>query len=411
MPQRFFDSPGAEDSSGNVVSNTIQTQRHADSQYSFSPERLRLDVNGSRAFVQYNSISQFTDQGDSYLLSPGVGDVVGIETAESLTYKDGFDIDTSWTFGLTQQAQSGDVLKAGPFVSGEDGWFIEHRGSDHTNSQVDIIELRNGTRNVLAADVNLVQPLTDFFRYSCVWGTIANLGAQEWTQSFTDDGEQINNIFANTSNDTGRGPVSLNLPVRVEIEAANSGFSVEVGPMGHKVNGDPGNKIRRIKPQQISTTIPRNDNTWIPTYAVRIDPNNDNVNVQLSNFEAVSYKKEVPIEMLVISVDPSKTDASGFSEPEYQDDANSVIQDTTSVSTIPNDAGTVVTPTSTTDPGGITKAYSSRQKTDKSSTGAQFIGDQDVKQPIFDSDVLVFLARTPDADGLIRFFYSTIQDW
>lgn len=395
--------------------NTISGSRNMldiASQYSFSPERLRLFRNGSREFPQYNTVSQFADNADHWLLSPDAGDTMHIESAESSTYVVNYTLQASWAFQLTQSLSSGDALRFGP-RNDTDGWFIEQRGSDHTDTQADVKELVGGTESTLETNVDLPKPFTDWYRWQCSFGWYAVLN-QIWSITYPDsDAEIVNDYFATTAAAGSRGPETgnLNLYIEVEADAGTSGLGLEVGSLGMVTVGDP-TSLQRDKPQHESITLSGTVDTWEPLLAVRVDPNNSDVNCQLTAVDILNYGAAADVELLVVSVDASKTDATGFSAPEYHHGYNSALQSTESISQVPNTSGTQTDLGSTEAPGGFTVAAAvDIDGGNRSGTAGTSNQARQEKKAILNSDHVVFLARSSNIDNALDFVWDADQNW
>lgn len=382
------------------------------SHYEFSPERLRLYRNGSRSFPQYNSVSQFTDNADHWLLSPDADDTMRIESAESGTYVVNYTLQASWAFQLNQSLADGDVLRFGPRNT-DDGWFVEQRGADHTDLQADIIERVNGSNTTLVENVVLPKPFTGWYRWECTFGWYAVLN-QLWTLTYPNSENQIvNDRFAATSNPGNRGPRTgnLNLWIEVEADATTSDLQLEVGSMGMVTVGDP-TSLQRDKPQYESITLSGSTDTWEPLLALRIDPDNSNVNAQMTDVQILDYGANADCELLVVSVDADKTDASGFSSPEYHHDYNSALQTTESVSQVPNTSGSQKDLGSAEAPGGYTMAAAvDIDGGNRSGTASTSNQARQEKKHILNSDHVVFLARSGTIDNTLNFVWDADQNW
>lgn len=382
------------------------------SHYNFSPERLRLFRNGSRAFPQYNDIAQFSDEADHWLLSPDAGDTMHIESAESGTYVVNYTLQASWAFQLNQALSSGDVLRVGPRTA-NDGWFMEQRGADHTATQADIIELSGGSEETLLSDVELPRDFTGWYRWQCVYGWYAILNQQWALTDINDEGEVETTIFARSANDGVRGPETgnLNLWIEIEADASTSDLQLEVGSMGMVTVGDP-TSLQRDKPQYESITVGGTADTWDPLLAVRIDPNNSNVNSQLTSLDILDYGANDDCELLVVSVDANNTDASEFVEPEYHHGYNSALQSTENVSQVVNSTGTVKDLTASDKPGGYTMAaaveLSGGNRAGTAGTSNQASQE---KKGILESDHVVFLARSATVGSDLSFVWDADQNW
>lgn len=381
------------------------------SQYDFSPERLRLFRNGSREFVQYNDISQFTDNVDHWLLSPDAGDSMHIESAESGTYVVNYTLQASWAFQLNQALSDGDVLRFGPY-NGTDGWFVEQRGADHTPRQADIKEASAGTETTLAENVDLPKATTAWYRWECVFGWYAVLN-QIWTTTYTDDGDVINDTFAKTSRDGDRGPETGNLNLWIEIEAgaSTSDLELEAGSMGMITVGDP-TSLNRDKPQFEEITVAGTAEAWEPILALRIDPSNSGVNMQLARLNILDYAANDTIELVAASFDDSKTNATDWVVPDYHHAANSALQSTTNVSEVADDAGTVGDFGTDDKFGGYTLASAvDVDGGNVSGTEGTVNQNRQEKKAILNSDHVVFLARTGTMDSVLSFTWDVDQNW
>lgn len=380
--------------------------------YNFSPERVRLFRNGDREFPQYNTVSQFSDNSDHWLLSPDAGDSMHIESAESGTYVVNYTLQASWAFQLNQSLASGDVLRFGPY-NGTDGWLLEQRGADHTDTQADVIESVGGTETTLLSDVDLPRDFLGWYRWQCIFGWYAILN-QQWTLTDIDEDDEVfNDLFARSSNSGSRGPETgnLNLWIEVQADAGTSDLQLEVGSMGMVTIGDP-TSLQRDKPQYESITVGGATDTWDPLLALRIDPNNNVVNAQLTAVDILDYGANADVELLVVSVDADKTDASGFSAPEYHHGYNSALETTESITQVPNTSGTQTDLGSSEAPGGFTMAAAvDIDGANRSGTAGTSNQARQEKKAILNSDHVVFLARSGTINAALDFVWDADQNW
>lgn len=381
------------------------------SHYSFSPERLRLFRNGSRQFVQYNSISQFNDSADLWQLQPDAGDTLKLETAESATYVVNYTTSSSVAFSLNQSLADGDRIRVGPF-NDSNGWFIEQRGTDHDNTTADFKQRTAGTDETLDSDFSLQSPTTEFNRYEFeyIWYNIA--AGAKLTESYTQNDEVKSTVVSETAN-SGRGPETGNLPVRYEVTADDSTSNLQLNGGSFAVNTR-GNvrELTRNKPQRVEVDLASTNDTWLPIYAIRIDSDDQTVNANLTELEILSYGNNTNVELVAAGMDPSKTDASAFSVPDYHHDSNSALESTTNISQVPDDSGTQTSLTSSDKFGGYTLAASqlTANGNDKA-TSATRTNTTIQKKAILNSDQVVLLARTPNGGATLRFVWDANQRW
>lgn len=385
------------------------------SHYNFSPERLRLFLNGSREFVQYgeNDGAKFEDKADVWTLQPASGDTMRLESAESTSYVVNYVSQASFAFQINQSLQSGDIIKIGPF-DGSDGWYLEQRGADHTVSQADIIQESAGSTTTLASDVELSKPITDWTRLEVKYNWYG-VGNQSWVQTYTEDGEQFNDELVKTSVDGTRGPETGNLPLRLEVTAGSgtSGLELDAGSIAFNTLGDT-TALSRDKPQRIEVTLDDTNDVWLPIYALRTDPDDDNVNVNFTSLDLVSYGNNTDLELVAASVSPEKTDASGsnFSVPKYHHKQNSALQDTTSISEVPASGGTQKVLGSADKFGGYAIAAAQIESGGNTiATDGTRNDSVREKKSILKSDHVVFLARTSNGGATLRFVWDADQNW
>lgn len=403
----------SHDAFGNLLARATRNNLDLASHYNFSPERLRLFRNGSREFPQYNTVSQFSDEADHWKLQPDAGDDIHIESAESGTYVVNYVIQASFTFQLNQSLSDGDVLKVGPRgQDGGNGWWIEQRGADHDDTTVDIKQLDAGSESTLVSNATLPKPTTEWNRYECEYNWYG-VGNQVWSQTYTEDGEQINDTFTKSSTDGVRGPASANLNLYQEIEADSSttGLELEVGSMGMITLGDP-TSLNRDKPQYESITVAGTANAWEPILALRVDPDNAEVNMQFSQLDILNYGANDDIEVVVASFDAAKTNATGWGVPEYHHAQNSALQSTENVSQVANDAGTVQDFGTSDKYGGFTIASAVNIDGGNASGSAATVNqNRQEKKAILNSDHAVFLARTGTMDNVVDLVWDVDQNY
>lgn len=401
---------------GRTTVNNFQTRMDIPSHFKFSPERLRLSKNGQREYIQYEEYnsSTFVDEADVWSMRPGNGDTMRLESAESNTYTVGSAMQGTFAFQLNESLDGGEAINVGLLNSG-DGWYMRHEGSMPNSSVVDIYSKRNGKDTLLKENVVLPQPLTDWNRYEVNFNWY-NVGNQKWIQTYTDNGNQVNEVIARTSIDGERGPEKANLNLVYEVENDNSGgqdLEFEAGSLSFSVKTG-GDQLVRTKPQYVATTVGGSNNVWEPIYAFKLSNGGyqNPVNAEMRSLSVLGYSNSADLELVAVSFDGEKTDASGFDIPEYQHEQNSALRDTFSVSQVANSTGSVVDPSSTDFKFGgyillndVITATGSKFKEGTSTA------DIDVQRQVLNSDNVVILARTPDVGGTARFEYTVQQEW
>lgn len=406
-----------EDALGNLLTRTTQNFFDVSSQYQFSGERVRLFRNDTRQFPQYGSVTGFTDSAKTWDLTPGGGNSMRVETAESNSYIVGYEVIATFAMQVSQSLQSGDTIQVG-LRKDNNGLFLEQRGSDHTDTQVDVIQLDGGTRTTLATDVELAKPVTDATRFVCRF-TWYGVGSMTWSQTHTEDGEQINNRLVETAEDGVFSPETGNFNLRYDVSAGtgSSGLTYRVGSSSLKVAGDV-QQLTRSKPQLVTVDLPATDDTWLPVYAMSLDGTVPNVNASFRGLDILRYGNNVVLELVVVSFHNTKTSISesDFGEPDYHHTQHSGMEEaragTDSVFDVADDSGTVKTLTSSDKFGGYTVASASITSDGNTvSTSDTQTQVTDVQRQMLDSDHLVFLARTSNAGASLSFVWTVEQSW
>lgn len=399
-----------------VFNNQVGTRTNVldlASHYPFSPERWRLFKNGTRQFVQYNSISEYNHAGDVHELTPSGGDTVVLESAERPRYVVQYELAATWAFRLNQSLQSGDKLIVGLY-DGSDGWYMEHNGS-HSDTEADFVMERSGTEVYRKEDIDIKKTVKSFARLRLATGWY-DVTRQAWERSYTKQGDQRNPRLGKYSADDSKGPVVGNLPLRFEITAAagTSGLRLDAGSCA-QVNLGETTPLRRSK-QAVKTVSVGTTGSWVPLFALRIDPGRDITNVQIRDVAIPEFDTSADIEVTVQSCDPSKVqDSNGntltdsdYSPPETHSSQGSVVEVSTAVAQFPDSTGTVGT--SASDPGGFQVGRASLF-----TGGGNTVQDNSrltggVKRPLYGRDTAVVLANA-GGTGDVTVEYRVEQDW
>lgn len=384
------------------------------SHYNHSPERHRLYINGNRFLLQYNSTTKFSDDVDSWSLKPDAGDAITYYTAERFRYAVGYVISIGQAFSINQSLQDGDKVVVGygdadlsNDMAGADGWFVEFV-PELPSDQGYITTYRDGE----LVDKRLTRfekGLTDWRRMENELNWY-NVGNRILRETYTDGGVQKNPRQQDSSIPDDKGPVSGNHRVVFGVKAGSntSNLELEVGSLDVIIKGN-STPILRDKAAALTSTYEElTAGNWEAIAAFRVSADNYNVNVQLTGLEFMESVQSTDVQLLVISVDPSKTDATGFGTPVEHSSQNSALESTTNISSFPDSNGNVVTDAS--DPGGYQLGYASSYA-EGSGSNERFASSGRVrKRSIYNVDVAVVLAKAGTSTDL-TFEYNTEQDW
>jgi hypothetical protein len=424
--------PGYEDSVTDILTRnrddfdkpvSLSTTNEADlaSHYPFTPERFRVFKNGTRQFIQYGSVPEYTDTIDTHEITPQTaGDVVTFRTAEQIRYVVQYVLEWSLALKLTQPLQAGEILTVG-FGDADlanttdntpgpnaDGWIVYQNGSMSETEAV-IGEFRNGT----AVDETRVEFENLFQTFGRLGGKTNwyNVGPTTVEESYTQDGQQLNEELGAVSVDDGKGPARANKPVQISIKAEGGAgnLTAEIGSIGLRTIGDV-NGIVRTKRSQIANQTVGTTGAFVPVAALRVAPDKEIVSANLTDVTPTNYTGGGALKLVAFAVAPSKTDASGFESPPEESAVNSVVEQTTNISTMPDATGTVTT--NPADPGGFQLVFGSLQS-DKNQSGSPVSLGKIRKRLISQNDIAIVTAFVPTSGstGDVTFEYGVEQDF
>jgi len=406
-------SKGREDAFGDLRAQIPTPLLTQPSHYEANPERFRVFVDGTRQLLQYNDPDQYEHAKDVHRLMPNAGETVTIETAEKPRYTVQFELEYSHAFGLNQPLQPGDAARFGAWTD-LNGYYFERTG-DHGQLLADFVILREGSEVLRREDIEFYKALTNFQRWALTTNWY-NVGAQEWYQTYTANFTQLNDSVTTTSiDDGGRGPVTGNLPLRMEIEASGSttGLELNAGSFGCAVAGNVTERERQ-KGGLVEFSY-GGSGDWEPLYAFRVDPARAPVSAMFRDSKILSFDGDGTCEIMIRGHDRSKVlDGNGDPIPDgdwgydnYRDSLTSAIQ-TVVPAEAPNSSGTPVA--QATKAGGWQAEYAAYSASGGFfNTTIQSV-DAEAKALIYDRDVYVMWVRSPVAgDG--EFLPAISEQW
>lgn len=397
-----------EDAFETPVIKNPTTKIQIASHFPYNPQRLRLRLNGAREFQEYGGSAVYTHNDHNHVLQPGAGDTVLLQSAERPSYSVQNEFKASFTWRVNQSLQTGDYVRIGLFDD-TDGWYIEHNAS-HSDSQVDLVVLGNGSVITTQADKELANPVTYWSGLSLDSGWF-DMVRSLWRETYSEDGKQFNPEIGRTSHGGIFGPTQPNVPLRYEVNAGSgtTGLELDAGSMAYLTLGDVPDRARPKGHDMVATVA--NTDTWEPVHAMRIDPDRDYTTVQLGRLEIHEYSENEDVEILYLAVAPEKTDvtAADFSTPTDTTAANSVIEHTDNISQFPDSTGTVVS--TTQDPGGVQIGYSSLHTSGQGSGQTQSTGQEEVNEVFSADDYIVTAVYAENTAGTIDWEDVSLEFW
>lgn len=415
----------SSDSFNKLIANGTESRADIGSEYDHSPERKRLFINGSRFNLQYNSTTKFEDTVDSYTLKPAAGDTIVYQSAERFRYFVGYIIAASYAFSANKtvdQLTGNDKIVIGyghtdleNDMANADGWFIIFEpGLDKGTAKIQ--QIRNGT----VVDEEIIDMVNTLDIYKRIEQRINwyNVGNCEFLETFTDDGEQVNERIGALSKDDGKGPESGNQHVSfaVRADSTTTDLELDTGSIGVNILGQ-ATPVLRSKAAVLREIPHSGSGDYEALFAMRVDPNRKNVVVNITNIEITELSQSADAEILAIACDPDNVkDSDGnalvdsdFNVPDEHSAKNSVLEVTEAVDQFPDSTGTVVT--STADPGGYQVGFA-YTATGGTGVNAQASKQSNVirKRQIKENDYIVVLGRTGTTVDFSTLFV-TEQDW
>lgn len=435
----------SSDNFDKIISDVTKNKADLGSHYNLSPERYRYFVNGTRKFLIYDldfSEPTLIDNDDDFTVDIGTGSTARLETAERYRYPVGYVVSASWAETVSQPLQTGDLYVRGlgnPDIANvpsgaddlgpaADGWFLINLPS-MSNDEVKLAIYRDGSEQ--ASKITSVKIPIDStkksryeFRYD--W---YNVGSVEFRETYTENGEQINKAQAELAVDDDDGPKDGNKKVTHAVKKENTGFNAQIGSFGLNDLGDivP---ILKEKTAEVELTYSTSGITnastgdWIPLLALKESDELQVVNAQLASMDIVNKSStSEDVQVVAIAVDENNTDASGFSTPGLHAERNSVVEETTSVSTVPDptqsDQDTIVSTEFIQSSGnggddnvpgwqiGYASNFSSGQGVNTERTGTSRVK----KRNFYANDNVVIMVRA-STDGIsFNLEYVTEQQW
>lgn len=397
-----------------LIGDTTTNKADIASHYPHSAERHRLYINGSRFNLLYDSTPKFIDNADDWTLSPDAGDTIEYYTAEKFRYAVGYVIAIGQAFQTNQELKDGDKVILGygdadlaNNMANADGWFVEFT-SGNPEGHAFMTTYRDGTE-VDRRLIRFEKPITD-------WGRIQNelnwynVGNRKVRESYTVEGRQINPTQNRSSVDGGKGPISGNHRLVFGVQAGPNTDNLELltGSSDCIIKGN----ARAIIRDKAGALTAQYDNLTANNFeaiaALRVDPERDNTNVQLTGLNVVETGVATDVQLLAISAEPSRTDATAFDTPIEHSSVNSVLEVTTNVNEFPDDTG--VQTTDASNPGGYQLGYASQYASGLGSNERISQTGRVRKRNVYNGDEVIFLAKAEESTS-ITFEYNTEQQW
>jgi hypothetical protein len=385
----------AEDGSSGVDAfgrpvTTLSNKIDLPSSYPWSSERYRISINGTRTHIE--DTTKVTDRTRDFLVEPDAGDTIVFRTAERLRYVVGFEGLASWGWQLLSTLGTGDRIRMGVSDLKGNGYYIEYVGDDTSTGYTATAIIENSQDGIVASE-SFVPPVSpaEFQRDAIQWNWY-DVGRALFRKTYTEDGDQLNPIVTTLSRDGEGTTEASNLFLFFEIDAATSRQQLSVGSMSYVVLADVAPTARR-KVVRYTGLNYGGSGDYEPTLALRVNQTHDNVFVNAIQ-SVVSGFDNTGGEAILIGVNPTLTDASGFESPDQVSAGSSVIDGVTNISTFPD--GTRSESSSASGFGGYQINHSSVNAAGTDPTEGQIATSAKERAPIHSDDIAVLLVRPDD---------------
>jgi len=346
-------------------------------------------------------------------LKPAAGETVTFESAERPRYVVQYELAATWAFAVNQSLTSGDSITIGLY-DGSNGWYMEHDGS-HSDTQADFVLERDGTEVYRRKDLDIFETVLNNARLKLTTGWY-DITRQEWERSFPDDTGQNNKHILTTSAPDSRGSKTGNLPIHFEVtaDANTSDLILEAGSAA-QVNLGNTTPLLRTKQQTVTQNVDATD-TYVPIFALRVDPDRNIINSQLVDVAIGEFAGNADIELSVHAFDPSNvldTDGNELTDSDFSTPAefmrqNNAVEVSGAVEQVADSSGT--TQTSMADPGGFQIGYDLLTTASGNDVTSEVNTSVLAKRPLYDRDIAVVLANA-GATGDVTFLLRHEQDW
>lgn len=386
---------GSRDAFGKQIADGTRNTLDVPAHYPYNPERHRLLLNGGR--IEPEEIpSQYAENAASHELTPDAGNSMDMHTAERSRYIVGYEASATTAGTIDSTLGAGDAYRVG--VSDKETpvnrSFFEING-DSPNRLV--LEDEGVEKKSTTFEFPSGIDETDAIRYEIQFNWY-NVGRYLFRITYTDDtasagDKQKNEVVGELVVDGDFVNGDGNYHVFQQLDAATSGQALRVGSFGYNILGSV-EETTRTKGTRITDLSYGGSGNYEALFAARVDPNRGNVYAQLQNLSV--FPAGGSGEMLAIVVPASETDATGFDTPPQHSPTNSVIEQTTNVTSFPNQSGTIVS--AAANPNGYQIGFAPFES---SGTGtnqrSQTSGNIENKRPLYEDDVAIFLYKADTA--------------
>lgn len=365
------------------------------STHPFNRERLKYWENG--VDTDFATSTKTVDDPTKWVLTADPGDELTIESRQRMRYVPGYEILT----GLAWYAEN--KLTAGQRIIVSLGNGTDAFRAVYTPEGVnDEYRLIRGGAEIKSEEfdnpVPVTQPQVDHTQSNMYGVGITELKKVFVRPPSNSDGNAIQKVkrVAQLYDTDNVVTNEFNLKMRITLDNTNGSEPRTLNAMSMQGqdygNAEPLTRQKAFTEWGLGGSI--NDTSWTPILALRKDNDRESI---IYNLTEVSIIPSARMQVIATAVGPDQTDATGFAAPNESSTENDATEITTNVTT-PTD------PSIGRQEGSVVGTSQNAAQSTKQTTR--------IKTPVFDDDVVVFMARTKTGTGASTdLTVKTEQEW
>lgn len=395
-----------------------------------SRERWRYYVDDGTGYTRVNNpiednTNSFQDNPNHFLVQCPAGEKRELRTAERATYQSGYEAEWGLAWKAVQNLSDGQVVRVRLIDSlREDGVVAEYRNNNGTIEAEFYLQQASGKINS-TGQKSFEPSQTDLTSPRIVRGysNFYAVGKHQLTEIFCENFRQTEEDYTNIrqtqetkaeiANVDDWSVESFNFHIGVEVDCLNSsnGLDVEVGTVNFKIRADTPETQREKEFRKTGLQYEGTNDNYEPVLAVRVDPERNNVPVDISGTE-LNQPSGNAGELVAVGVFPDEVtvnqNTGTWAAPTDASANDTVIQVTDDVTEIIQEDGTLGPDIPAVHDS--MRTISLAATTSRKSTGGS--SAETIKSPVHPDEIMVILLRS-DTGQSFSFNTRTIsqENW
>ena len=382
-----------------------------------SRERWRYYVDSGSGYDRVNNpiednTNSFQDNKNHFLVQCPAGERRELRTAERATYQSGYEAEWGFAWQAVNSLSPGQKVRIRLIdTPREDGIVVEYRNNGETIEAEFYLQQASGKVNgtgshIFTPNKELTQPRI-VRGYSSFYG----VGKHRLEEIYTElarstennksEIEQFNETVAEITNADDWSVESFNFHISIEVDCteSTSGLDVEVGTVTYKIRGNTPEVLRQKEFRKTALTYDGTNNNYEPLLAVRVDPDRDNIGIDIPGTEIVQPGGNAG-EMVAVAVFPDEVtvnqNTGTWSAPNDLSENDTAIELTEDVTEIVQADGTLAGNVDTIHKN--MRSISFTATSERKSTGGG--GASTIKSPLHPDEIMVFLAKSDSGQSM-----------